>query len=62
MEGGSREDLIARLDAQAKQFFGDIPYRLTGEVEAEVGERAQDIAGKTIQVTWQGYCFFETLP
>jgi len=62
MDGASREDLIQRLDAQAKRFFGDIPYRLTGEVEVEVAERSQDIAGRVQMVTWTGYCFFETLP
>ena len=62
MEGGSREDLIARLDAQAAQFFGATPYRLTGEVEAEVGERVQDVGGKMTLLTWTGYAFFETMP
>lgn len=62
MRGVSREDLIASLDAQAHQFFGDTPYRLTGEVEVEVGETVKDMSGHISLRTWQGYCFFETLP
>jgi hypothetical protein len=62
MEGASREDLITRLDAQAAQFFGATPYRLTGEVEAEVGEKVQDVSGHLELLTWTGYAYFETLP
>ena len=62
MDGASRADLITRLDAQAAQFFGDTPYRLSGDVDVEVLEVVRSIGGQTTLLTWSGVAIFETLP
>jgi len=62
MDGASRGDLLERLDMQARQFFGEVPYRLTGNVEVDVTEDVQTVAGKTVMQVWTGTAYFETLP
>lgn len=62
MEGANRADLMARLELQAAQFFGDQPYRLTGKVDVDVLEAVRSVAGKEILQVWEGTAYFESMP
>ena len=62
MEGENRAHLLSRIEMQAKQFFGELPYRLQGDVEVSVEEDVQTVAGKSVMQVWAGTAYFETLP
>lgn len=61
MEGGSKDDVLARLDAQAEQFFGDEQYRLDGDVECRVLEEVRSIQGQVAATLWEGEAWYVNL-
>ena len=61
MDGASRADLPSRLDAQAREFFGDERW-LSGYVEVEVLEAVRTVGGELQVLDLDRDRYFETLP
>lgn len=61
-QGSDYGTLLVAIDDQAREFFGDRPYRLSGNVDVEALERTETVQGKTVFQVWEGTAWFESLP
>lgn len=54
-------DLLTRLGAQARQFFGEEPYTIEGTIDVDVEEEISNVSGKKLALQWHGTAYYVTV-